>query len=176
MPGQPPLNMGANQGQFPPHGNASGNPSNSGPHQQGGPSTPGRLGPLAPSVVISPSAPVCAHQCVCCQLQLQTNIHSTFHHPAQLRRCLTILHLPRLARRACCSIDYRLHQKTQFQKALGRPNANIRHDSISQIKGNASWKSFQVSMKYLQIADKSCSCRNWINVTSYSTSTMHQAT
>ncbi|KAL9530211.1 Serine/threonine-protein phosphatase [Sphaerulina musiva] len=57
MPGQPPLNMGANQGQFAQHGNASGNPSTSGSHQQGGQSTPGRLGPLAPSVVISPSAP-----------------------------------------------------------------------------------------------------------------------
>ncbi|KAI5365496.1 Putative protein phosphatase 2A, regulatory B subunit, B56, armadillo-like helical [Septoria linicola] len=57
MPGQNPMNMGSNQGQFPQHGNASANPSNSGPHQQGGPSTPGRLGPLAPSVVISPSAP-----------------------------------------------------------------------------------------------------------------------
>ncbi|CAK1365759.1 unnamed protein product [Cercospora beticola] len=54
MPGQPASNIGSTQGQFSQHGTANANPSNSGPHQQGGPSTPGRLGQLAPSVHVPP--------------------------------------------------------------------------------------------------------------------------
>lgn len=174
MPGPQQMNMNSGSQGFQQHGNVGG--QQQGQNQQG-PSTPGRLGPLAPSVVISPSAPVCwPVRSPCPQDRLANTMHSIFLPQALPRQCRTISPRPRLVRRACCSTDFKRRPRTPYRKGLEHPSASIHRDSISQIKGSVNWKSFLDSMRYHRTGVKSCLCRSWINVTSSLTSMMHLGT
>lgn len=142
----------------------------------GGQSTPARHNlPMAPSVVISPSAPVSIGNTFFTREQILTR-PSTSHLLALQKQCLTTSPLPKLARRALFSLDFKPLPEILCLKALGHLSVSTLRDLTSPTKGSATWRSCLAFTKYRRIADKSFSCRSWTNATSFSTSTIPQET
>lgn len=135
-----------------------------------GPGTPNRQGqPAAPSVVISPSAPVSgiASHFGHCLLLLTTGFYSMSPLLAPPKRCPEI---SRLLGSLMSSTAYRRLLRT-CRKVSGLPSANIHRDSTSPISVRENWKSCRDSTKCLQTGAKICSCKRSTSATSSSIST-----
>ena len=160
-------------------------PGSAGNAGASGPGTPSRLGqPLAPSVVISPSAPVSTNALALslsrplthtCKYTYHSNIlmccRSTFLPLVPPRRCRAILRLPRLVRSRAYSTVFKRRPRTP-SRAFERRNDSIHRASTSQISASVSWRSCPGFTKCPPTSARSSSCRRLTSATSSSISTM----
>lgn len=138
----------------------------SGPQAAG---SPGRHG-LPPSVVISPSAPVCSPRLQLCHF---ANNDSTYHLRGLPRRCRMIWLHPKQDKSPSCSTGYKQRQR-MCRKASEHQSASTLHDST--YRHSVSWRSSPASMRYRQTGARTFSCRKLNSATSSLISTMRVQT